>query len=442
MPSRTSLVFLAVAISVILGFLVATTPLFAVSVKTIYSFCSLADCADGNAPYGGVILDSAGNLYGTTGFGGTGQSCSIGGCGTVFELTLSNGKWGEKVSYSFCSSSNCTDGKEPAAGLVFDKAGNLYGTTYRGGTYGLGTIFELIPGNGSWTEKVLYAFGASSIDAATPDAGVIFGKDGNLYGTTYGGGTGQGCPTGGCGTVFELMQNNGEWTEKILHNFDNNGEDGFDPLAGVIFDSTGNLYSTTASGGADSAACNRLGCGTVFELSPGTNGQWTEKILHSFFNNGADGTAPFAEVAFDSAGNLYGTTQLGGTDFTGCSFNGCGTVFELSPGTNGEWTEKVLYSFNENGQSGAFPEEIIVGAGGLYGTAGSGGTYGWGTVFLLRPNNGQWSEKILHSFSDTGRDGAAPSNALPVRDKAGNGYGTTYEGGSREQAGVVFEVTP
>lgn len=443
MPSKTSRVLFTSALSVILGILALTMPLFAVSVKTLYSFCSSGNnCPDGSSPFGGVILDSAGNLYGTTYWGGTGQSCSIEGCGTVFELIQNSGKWTERVLYSFCSASNCTDGAQPGSGMIFDKAGNLYGTTYRGGAYGLGTIFELTPANGTWTEKVLYSFGANSVYPASPVA-IIFGKDGNLYGTTLSGGTGQGCFTGGCGTVFELLQHNGQWTGKVLHNFDHNGEDGFDPFSGVIFDSTGNLYGTTNSGGADDSGCNGYGCGTVYELSPGTNGQWTEKILHSFYNNGTDGTGPNAGgVVFDSAGNLYGTTQTGGADSAGCDLEGCGTVFELSPGTNGQWTEKVLHSFFLNGQDGVYPNSLLVGARALYGATGSGGAYGsWGTLFELTPSNGQWTEKVLYSFSDSGQDGALPSGSL-TRDKAGNGYGTTSEGGSWNNGGVVFEVTP
>lgn len=443
--SRTSrkatLVLFSAALSVILGFLASTTPVFAVSVKTIYSFCSSANCADGTGPSGGVILDSAGNLYGTTAWGGTGQSCSVGGCGTVFELILSNGTWTEKVLYSFCSVTNCTDGKQPSVGVIFDKAGNLYGTTYSGGAYGLGTIFELIRGNGSWTEKVLYSFGATSVYPASPGP-IVFGKDGNLYGTTSAGGTGQGCFVGGCGTVFELIQRNGQWTGKVLHNFDHNGQDGFDPAAGVTFDSAGNLYSTTASGGTDVSDCNGYGCGTVFELSPGTNGQWTEKLLHSFYNNGTDGTAPYIGVVFDSAGNLYGTTKTGGAAANECSFEGCGTVYKLSPAANGQWTEKILYSFFLNGPSGVYPNSLVVTARALYGTTGSGGIYTYpGTIFELTSANGQWTETVLHSFSDSGRDGAYPDAASLVADKAGNGYGATSQGGSRQQGGVVYEIT-
>ncbi len=441
MHSKTTLVLFAVALSVTLGFFAPTTPLFAVTVKTIYSFCSSGNCADGYGPVGGLILDGSGNLYGATLGGGTGQSCPTGSCGTVFELTPSNGNWTEKVLYSFCSAANCADGDSPRAGVIFDNAGNLYGTTYRGGAYGLGTIFELTPANGSWTEKVLYSLGGSSVAPATP-AALTFGKDGNLYGTTYYGGTGQGCQTAGCGTVFELIQHNGQWMGKVLHNFDNNGQDGFDPSAAVIFDSAGNLYSTTISGGADSSGCFGNGCGTVFELSPGANGLWTEKILHSFYNNGTDGTNPYIGVVFNSAGNLYGTTETGGTDSNECSFEGCGTVFELSPGANGQWTEKVLHSFSLSGPGGVYPDSLIIGPHSLFGTAGSGGinTF-WGTIFELTPSSGQWTEKVLHSFTDSDRDGGSPSGT-PVRDKSGNAYGTTLEGGSRAQGGAVYEVTP
>lgn len=442
MRSKTSLVLFPAVLSVILGFVASTTPLFAASVKTIYSFCSLTNCADGSDPFGGVILDSAGNLYGTTYYWGIGQQCAAnhGYCGTVFELIPSNGTWTEKVLYSFCSAINCSDGAQPGSGVIFDKAGNLYGTTYRGGAYGLGTVFELIRGNGTWTEKVLYNFGATSVYPASPGP-VVFGKDGNLYGTTSGGGTGQGCFVGGCGMVFELMQDNGQWTGKVLHNFDHNGRDGFEPTGPVTFDSAGNLYSTTASGGADVSDCNGYGCGTVFELSPGSNGKWTEKILHSFYNNGTDGTNPYIGVVFDAAGNMYGTTETGGTDTDECSFEGCGTVYKLSPAANGQWTEKILYSFFFTAPSGVYPNSLVVGSRALYGTTGSGGISAWGTIFELTPGNGQWSEAVLHSFSDSGQDGAVPDTASLVADRAGNGYGATSEGG-RQQGGVVYEITP
>jgi uncharacterized repeat protein (TIGR03803 family) len=223
-----------------------------------------------------------------------------------------------------------TDGANPSAGLIFDAAGNLYSTTGLGGTYNVGTVFELTPnGSGGWTEKVLHNFNNNGTDGASPNA-VIFDAAGNLYGTTNQGGD------YGAGTVFELTPNgSGGWTEKKLHNF-GNGTDGASPNA-VIFDAAGNLYGTTEQGGVYNA-------GTVFEMTPNGSGGWTEKKLYSFGINGTDGTYPYVGLIFDTAGNLYGTTNQGG-DY------GAGTAFEMTPNGSGGWTEKKLHNFG-NGTMG------------------------------------------------------------------------------------------
>jgi uncharacterized repeat protein (TIGR03803 family) len=266
-------------------------------------------------------------LYGTTYYGGaSGTGCGGSGCGTVFQLAPgTNGKWTEKVLHSF--KANGKDGYNPDASLIFDAAGNLYGTTNAGGASDYGTVFELVPGrNGTWTETVLYSFGQGK-DGTGPTAGLIFDTAGNLYGTTSAGGTGQ-CQDYngniiGCGTVFQLTPGtNGKWKEKVLHNFNYNGTDGNVPQAGLTFDLTGNLYGTTQFGGAN-------GYGSVFQLTPGPNGRWRAKVLHSFNANGKDGYNPYASLIFDVAGNLYGTTVYGGGS-GGCG-TACGTVFEIMP---------------------------------------------------------------------------------------------------------------
>jgi uncharacterized repeat protein (TIGR03803 family) len=363
------------------GFLTATDPLFAAGKeKLLYSFEGNPNGTDGFDPRAGLIFDAAGNLYGTTQFGGSdGSNCTHLGCGTVFELVPgTGGKWTEKVLYSFCSAgaSGCHDGSLPGANLVFDAAGNLYGTTEDGGAYGVGTVFQLSRGtNGKWTEKVLHTFGKSK-DGNTPVAGLIFDAAGNLYGATDGGGAYAG------GTVFQLSRGtNGKWTEKVLHTF-GKGKDGKKPVAGLIFDAAGNLYGTTADGGAyGSNDCGfDTGCGTAFQLSPGANGTWTERALHSF-GNGTDGAQPGARLIFDAAGNLYGTTELGGV-------YGGGTAFRLKLGTNGKWTERVLHSFG-NGMDGIGPSAndglIFDAAGDLYGTTMVGGSHLLGTVFEITP---------------------------------------------------------
>jgi uncharacterized repeat protein (TIGR03803 family) len=210
----------------------------------------------------------------------------------------------EKVLHNFCDRSGCA--VWPAAGLISDEAGNLYGTTTRGGVYGFyyGTVFELIRGaDGKWTEEVLHGFGRGT-DGQSPEAALVFDSAGNLYGTTGAGGTNTICEYG-CGTVFELKRSgDGRWTEKVLHNFDENGRDGWYPTGSLIVDASGNLYGTTIYGGSNNN-------GTIFELTPNTDGRWTEKILHNF--NGEDGAAPAGNLISDAAGNLYGTTSGGGT---------------------------------------------------------------------------------------------------------------------------------
>ena len=242
---------------------------------------------------------------------------------TVFELSPKEGDgYTETVLHSFGDGSN--DGQNPEAGLILDGAGNLYSTTPVGGIHGWGTVFELSPREGGgYTETVLHSFDYNGSDGAYPLAGLIFDGTGNLYGTTNEGGIHTTCfGYPGCGTVFELLpRQGGGWTETVLHSF-GSGTDGIVPAAGLIMDTAGNLYGTTYEGGI-------RGGGTVFELSPREGGGYTETVLHSF-GSGTDGYFPFAGLIFDAAGNLYGTTDYGGIHET-CDLNACGTVFELVP---------------------------------------------------------------------------------------------------------------
>jgi uncharacterized repeat protein (TIGR03803 family) len=374
-----------------------TLTLFAASAhaateKVLHSF---GNGKDGKTPSSNLILDKAGNLYGTTVYGGSG-TCKNGneaGCGTVFELEpKSGGGWTYKVLYSFNASGK--DGFYPNGSLTIDTAGNLYGAA-GGGAYGFGVVFELSPKTGGgWTEKVLYSFDLGT-GAYYPVGGLILDKAGNLYGTAQGGTYGaSGNLYGttfmggayGLGTVFKLAPTKGgEWTESVLHSFDRNGSDGFYPYSSLIFDKAGDLFGTTNEGGAGTQ-----GAGTVFELMHGT---WKERVLHTFVEN-KDGTGPYAGVVLDASGNLYGTTSTGGN--SGCYDNsGCGTVFELTPKSGGSWTEKLVHVFTNNGKDGADPYAgVIVGAtGDLYGTTVYGGTgackapgfTGCGTVFEIIP---------------------------------------------------------
>jgi len=393
----------------------------------------------------------------------------------------------EKVLHSF----NNTGGDEPAAGVIFDAAGNLYGTTSRGGSNtcgldfpGCGVVFELTStSGGGWTERVLHDFSDSGDDGYLPVSSLVFDAAGNLYGTTVYGGNesciGAGSGTG-CGMVFELTPAAGgeRWKEKIVHEF-NNGKDGYNPSAGVILDAAGNLYGTTFNGGA-------YNVGMAYELTPESGGKWTEKILHTFNSNGKNGDGPGSCLSPDSAGNLYGTTAdggnyglgtafelepaagggwagselysfssddgVGGYPIGGLIFDGSGnlygttavggsvgfygTVFELTPKASGGWTESVVFAFDEFSPVGL----TFDGADNLYGTLPQAGTFGQGLIFELTPTSGGgWSEKGLYSFTGTG-DGGYPNPGL-VLDAAGNLYGTTATGGAHGD-GTVFEITP
>jgi uncharacterized repeat protein (TIGR03803 family) len=383
--------------------------------KVLYNFNP--NGRDGTSPFAGVVSDAAGNLYGTTSAGG------IHGLGTVFEVTPDgSGGWTENVLHSF---GNGTDGVNPYAGLVFDAAGNLYGTTYVGGIYSAGTIFELSPRQGGgWTETVLHNFHLNGTDGYEPDAGLIRDAAGNLYGTTSFGGIHN------FGTVFELSpRQGGGWTETVLHSFNLNGTDGTTPDAGITLDTSGNLYGTTYTGGIHNY-------GTVFELSPRQGGGWTEKVLHSF-GGGTDGASPNAGLIFDTAGNLYGTTYLGG-------IHGFGTAFEMSPKQGGSWTEVVLHSFNLSGTDASSPVAslIIDAVGNLYGTTLNGGLHSVGAVFELKPRQGGgWTERLLYSFNFNGTDGATPALGWLISDNAGNGYATTSSGGTYD-GGTAVEFLP
>jgi uncharacterized repeat protein (TIGR03803 family) len=430
--SNVTLRAASIALTLACAFLfgaVTTQPAQARTFTVQYNFTG----ADGAGPQAGLVRDKAGNLYGTT-FGGGAHSW-----GTVFELTpKAGGGWSEKVLHSF--NLNGKDGFNPTASLVLDAAGNLYGTTLEGGNfsseceYGCGTVFELTPkAGGGWSEKVLHSF--NSRDGLAPwGAGVILDAAGNLYGTTIYGGSGT-CfnePDVGCGTVFELTPKaGGGWSEKVLYSFKNNSKDGNYPQASLIFDAAGNLYGTTVGGGATNY-------GTVFELMPTESGTWTEKVLYGF-NSSHGGGGPYSSLIFDSSGNLYGTITGSGNCNSG---NGCGSVFELVRKAGGAWTGKVLHKFNGADGDNPHADLILNASGSLYGTTQEGGSGtcngGCGTVFqLTHKAGGAWTEKVLHNFN--GSEGYAP-NGL-ILGASGNLYGTTFLGGAHRN-GTVFKLTP
>jgi uncharacterized repeat protein (TIGR03803 family) len=325
------------------------------------------DGPDGQWP-AGLVLDSSGDLYGIATYGGN-TACDQ-GCGVVFEL---NKDGRETVLHKF----DGADGSFPAGTLIEDQAGNLYGTTAIsfGSTNG-GTVFEL-----SKTGKItiLYTFSLDcGSDGCDPAEGVILDAAGNIYGTTQEGGDPDcGWHGSGCGVVFEISNQNGTWTETVLHTF--GGPDGADPIAPLLMDSAGNLYGTTVTGG--NANCpdemSQYGCGVVFELSLGSGGTWTENVLHIFCDSGippcADGNQPEGSLVRDASGNLFGTTTSGGN-------SGAGVAFKLDTSGN----ETILYNFSESGGYAPVAGVASCGRGSLCGTA-LGGTYNDGTVFKVIP---------------------------------------------------------
>jgi uncharacterized repeat protein (TIGR03803 family) len=358
--------------------------------------------ADGASPAAGVIADSAGNLYGTTLYGGAAPGNK--GSGVVYKL---NAAGQETVLYTFTGGA---DGKWPYADVILDSAGNLYGTTGEGGPAGspcdtgCGVVYKLDTGG---QQTVLYSF-TGEADGAAPDAGVIRDSAGNLYGTTVYGGTGS-------GVVYKL---NTSGQETVLHTF-TGGADGMWPSAGVIQDSAGNLYGTTQRGGS-------TGYGVVYKLD--TTGHQT--VLYSF-KGGTDGGSPFAGVIRDPAGNLYGTTLNGGIGVP-CD-GGCGVVFKVD--TAGH--ETALYAFTGYADGGTPDAGVIQdSAGNLYGTASTGNQANNGVVYKL---DGAGRQTVLYAFP-FGTDGENPKGGV-IRDSAGNLYGTTYLGGTGLYgAGTVFKL--
>jgi len=412
--------------------------------KVLWSFAGAPN--DGNAPEGSLVLDRAGNLYGTSFTGGssTASLCFPYGCGTVFELSPNqDGTWTEVVLYSFCtnySNSQCLDGALPQAGLLLDPKGNLYGTTTNGGdqpcehtSLGCGIVFKISPPSalgGTWTERVLYNFCLTKAnnncsDGSLPVSQLTSDASGNLYGTTSTGGTN----VSNAGTVFELSRGVKGWTETVLYSFCSLGQgdacpDGSSPLAGVTFDNSGNLNGTTKLGGSQKSQGN----GTVYKLSPGANG-WTEAVVFSFEYPFGHGRGPAGTVTFDALGDLFSTASGGGQ-------SGAGTVIRLSPKGGGK-----VRTFSFNLQDGNMPMAGVLidfSNAAIYGTTFAGGTAQGGTAFkIVAPAQ----ESVLYNFcSQQGcTDGAGPS-AL-IADKSGNLYGTTKVGGA-DNAGVVFEITP
>lgn len=344
---------------------------------------SFSGNSNGGFPEAGIIRDKAGNLYGSTYYGGSANA------GTIFTITV---RGRAKVLYTF---SGGQDGANPFGNLTLDKAGNLYGTTENGG---YGTVFRLAR-DGS--ETVLHSFDNGN-DGGSP-VGDLLLRGGKFYGVTTGGGA------GGGGAVFRLTTHG---KETVIYSF-TGGDDGYEPVAGVISDGAGNLYGTASQGGANEV-------GTVYRIS--TDG--TETVVHAFAG-GSDGANPAGPLIIDAAGNLYGTTEQGGAD-------DAGTIFRIAP----DGTESILYSFTD-GRDGADPlcGLVLDTLGNLYGSTPLSEADGNGSVFKLAPDG---ALTVLHSFA--GQDGANPQFGLTMDPKS-DLLGTAPNGGAHGY-GVVFKLKP
>lgn len=313
--------------------------------KTLVTF----DGANGSMPFAGPIRGADGVFYGTTAYGDAFNG------GNVYALSRKGGKWVGLTVWAFGGTSG--DGIQPTCDLVIDKSGNLYGTTYGGGAYNLGTVFELSKANGVWTETVLHSFVGNG-DGGEPYAGLTLARSEIFYGTTqYGGNYGN-------GAIFRLFRSGGVWKERVLYSF-TGGSDGSEPLGRLIGDKNGALYGTTYAGGGNDA-------GVVFVLSRSA-GKWTETVLHSFDPFNGDGENPFAGLTWGPSGSLYGTTALG-----------AGTVFQLV-NSGGVWNETILHKFGKGDGISPHGGVTLDKNGVLYGATEIGGTNNLGTVWTIMP---------------------------------------------------------
>lgn len=363
---------------------------------------------------------------------GTSPRASLIALAIVFGLTIAATPAAQAQTFNLLHTfTGGIDGTSPASGVTMDRAGRLYGTTQYGGSIGLGSVYQLTRKGSGWVNNPIYSFnGNATNDGSYPLSGLTVGPDGSFYGTTREGGGGCAQSNHGCGTVYSLRPAAAAcktalcpWSETVIYRFAG-GSDGANPqYANLVFDAAGNLYGTTSSGGAS-------GLGTVYQLTP-SNGGWTESVLYSFAG-GSDGSQPWGGVIFDQADKLYGTTYEGGG---GCNGFGCGTVFELTPSGSG-WTESVLYSFQGKSDGGnSFAGLVADPSGNLYGSTAFGGSGAGGAVFELSPSKGSWTFTVLY-----GLDGGEGPNCSLIIDAAGNLYGTASQDGGG--FGIAFRLSP
>lgn len=423
---------------------VLVSPAAAASETVIQSFGGSPDAYE---PEYGLALAPDGNLYGTSRFGGKGAGS---GSGVVFQIKPPTRHRGaiEKVIYYFRGK---TDGKWPEGPLVFDADGNAYGTAISGGAVnncnlGCGTVFKLSPppgGKGRWSLTVLHHFNSAA--GSSPTGALTFDSEGNLYGATLYGGGDPSCTgdLGGCGVIYRLSPpgSGTVWDFTTLYRFRH--ETGAVPNGGLVFDKTESaLYGTAEAGGASQPD------GVAFKLAKPAPGHthWTYSVLYNFLGlSQGDGSRPYSGLVFDAAGNLFGTTELGGSSVCS-SFAGCGLIFELSPAGQ-SWTKSTVHVFT-GGQDGRNPYSGLTadGAGNMYGTTSAGGSFlcgnGCGAVYQLTPNGGSLDYSVIYGFGNAPHDGLAPQYGPLVWDGRHTLYGTTVNGGAAaEPDGTAYAVT-
>lgn len=411
---RTAIMVIALAAAAVAPpRLVSQTP----GLKVLHNFAAFGSTSDGSIPYGPLVIDGKGNLYGVTIDGGDG--CPGYGCGTAFELSpLGNGRWKETILRDFASA----DGS-PWGQLTFDAVGDLYGTTM--GAVGGSGVYELSPGPGSWNYSALYTDGAGP--------GVVFDNLGNLFGQI---GPGESYS----GAIGELSPGSGGWTYSQLYSFcsPDGCPDGWNVIYPPIWDTKGNLWGTTFEGGIGRPACVNFsgGCGVIFAMTPNGDGTWTYHVVHRFASSPTDGQFPNGGLVIDSLGNFYGITGGGG-------LYGNGTIFQFSY-NHGRLQGRYIYNFPSCMQ-GCYPQGTLArdSAGNLYGMSQGGtnscGGLSCGVVYRLAPqSNGTWKYSVLVNLTET-TGGVLPFYSLTL-DGKGHMFGVTSFGGTYG-GGTAFEIT-